>query len=188
MGRVELSYPAFRSVMELGRRRILTKMPSLVNGDEDAISDQVAEERAGFCLSCPSDSSCEDAIECARHNGPLHVQIDFQGHSRGEGVHMEEVNGLGHRVFDDHSARVPVNQGCGFGFVVVGDQQCGLMMSEVGIAICRTAPLYLFRYTLCTLTRGFRYSRPMLLSRMRHQWSSGSARISLISLFVRRAA
>ena len=57
-----------------------------------------------------SEPPCEDAVEGAGHQDDLKVEVDLQRHGCRERVHVEEFDGVGDGVLDDHAARVAVDE------------------------------------------------------------------------------
>ena len=56
--------------------------------------------------------------------------MDSQGHVGGQGVHVEEVDGVGDDVFD--AACISVDEAGGGFLHLVGEEQGGFFVSEVG--------------------------------------------------------
>ncbi len=79
-----------------------------------------------------ADSSSQQAVQCGRHHGELQVGIDLQRHRRRERVHVEELDGLGDGVLDDHATGVAVAEGSGRCSGLVGQQQGRILVSQVG--------------------------------------------------------
>jgi len=82
---------------------------ALRDGDSCSRLDEVSEEMAGLRdVVAIANPATEDAIQAAGHKGK---QGDLQGHRGTEGVHVEEVNGVGNAVPDDHTAGVAFDHG-----------------------------------------------------------------------------
>ena len=94
---------------------------------------ELAENRAGLGdLEAVADALGEQTVEGAGHHGELDVEIDLHGHGGRQRVHVEEVDGVGDGVFDDHAARVAVDQPGGRLAHLVGEQQGRLLVAEIG--------------------------------------------------------
>ena len=74
----------------------------------------------------------EDAVEGAGHESDLEVELDLAGHGGGQCIHVEEVDGIGDGVLDDHAARVSVDEDACRRVHLVGDEECALLVAEVG--------------------------------------------------------
>ena len=85
-------------------------------GDVDggAGADELTEQGArGGDLEAEAEAAIGDALEHARHQGELDVEVDLHRHRRGQRVHAEEVDGVGDGVFNDHAARIAVDESGG---------------------------------------------------------------------------
>ena len=74
----------------------------------------------------------EDVVEGAGHECDLEVELDLEGHGGGQCIHVEEVDGISDGVLDDHAARVSVDEGACRRVHLVGDEEGGLLVAEVG--------------------------------------------------------
>ncbi len=79
-----------------------------------------------------ADPQPEQAVQRAGHQGELDVEVDPQRHGGREGVHVEEVDRIGDGVLDHHAAGIAVDQGGDRAVHLVGQQQGGLLVAEVG--------------------------------------------------------
>ncbi len=107
----------------------------LGRGDVDAGAGvhELAENGTGLGdLKAIADALGEQAVEGASHQGELDIEIDLHGHCGRQRVHVEEVDGVGNGVFDDHAARVAVDQPGGRFVHLVGEQQGRLFVAEIG--------------------------------------------------------
>ena len=93
---------------------------------------ELAEQRAGAGRGVvAAEVAGQQAVEGAGHQRELEVGVNFQRNLGGERVHVEEVDGVGDRVLDEHAAGVAVEQGGERFGGAVGEQQNGLVVAEV---------------------------------------------------------
>lgn len=136
------------------------------------------------------------AVQTAGHERELKVESDLHRHSGGQRVHVEEVDGVGDGILDDHAPGVAVDELAHGGLHPVGEQQRRLLTAQPahveladvpGIPEMRTT---LFRRTCfqrhCGQAamasrsdperlRRVKKSMPCWLMRHRlHAWSAGS--------------
>ena len=86
----------------------------LVNADDGRRVDKVTEQMLGLRrFVAVADALSKMAIETARHQGQLHVTIDFQGNGTGSRIHVKKVYAVFDIVFDQHASGVAFYQlGC----------------------------------------------------------------------------
>ena len=100
--------------------------------DGGAGFDELAEQAGGLGgAEAFADAGGENAVQGAGHDGELDVEIDAQGHGGGQRIHVEEVDGIGDGVLDQHAAGIAVDQLARGGAELVGEQQGGLVVAEV---------------------------------------------------------
>ena len=115
-------------------RRPGQPLPGEPGGDEDRILGTAADvhldavgqdldARAGLCeLSEQRAGAGQHAVVGARHQRELEVGVNLHRDLVGERVHVEEVDGVGDRVFDQHTAGVAVDEGGERFLGAVGEQ------------------------------------------------------------------
>ena len=105
----------------------------VVGGDDGGGGfDEVVEEGAGLGGGVGmAEALGEFSVEGAGDEGELQVQVNAQGDGAGEGVHVEEVDGVFDGVFDEHAPGVAVDEVGGAFVHLVGDQEGGLVMAQV---------------------------------------------------------
>lgn len=92
---------------------------------------ELAEQRLGrLPLVAAADLPRQQAVEGRAHDGELEIDVDLQRHGSGEGLHVEQVEGDG--VLDENAAGVAFHQAGGSLVELVGDQQDGLFVANVG--------------------------------------------------------
>ena len=64
------------------------------------------------CFQAMGHACGQDAVQCTGHECEPQIDFDFQGYGEAEGVRMEEVNGIGERIFDQHSPHIVINEFC----------------------------------------------------------------------------
>jgi hypothetical protein len=115
----------------------------LGDGDIGRHVDQVAKDLA--CLSIiprvwplagprtgsSAHAARHEAIKAAGQDEQRHVEIDFEADRRGQGVAVKEAHGIGESIFDQHAFGVAGDQLAGGGVGVVGEQNRGLLVSEI---------------------------------------------------------
>src|SRR5207244_10689976 len=72
----------------------------------------------------------QKSIEAAGHQRELEITVNLHGHGRGQGIHMEKVNAIGDRIFNDHALRVATHQLGGGAAELIGQQAGGLLMPK----------------------------------------------------------
>ncbi len=92
--------------------------------------DVLAEQRAGsLVLMALANPVGQQAVQAGGHHGQLQVDVDFQRDRGREGIDVEEVDGLGDGVLDQHAAGIAADQPGGGFRVLVGDEQGRLVMA-----------------------------------------------------------
>src|SRR6266446_8827221 len=74
----------------------------------------------------------KESVETAGHQGEQEIAIDLHGNGGGESIHVEEIDAVGDAVFDDHALGVALNQLGSGAAQLVGQQEGGLLMAEIG--------------------------------------------------------
>ncbi len=74
----------------------------------------------------------EQAVQGGGHDGELEIDVDLERHGGGQGIHVEEVDRLGDGILDQHAAGIAVDQPGRRFVLLVGDQQGGLVVAEIG--------------------------------------------------------
>jgi len=75
-----------------------------LDGDGGGDIEEIAEEFLGLSpLIFAPDLGGQEPIERTGHEGNLEVEINFEPDHGGEGVEVEELDGLGDAVFDEHA-------------------------------------------------------------------------------------
>ncbi len=105
----------------------------LVDGEVGAGVDELAEQRPrGLVLMAMANPVGEQAVQGGSHDGELEIDVDLERHRGGQRIHVEEVDGLGDGVLDQHAPGIAVDQP-GRRFVhLIGEQQGGLVVPEIG--------------------------------------------------------
>lgn len=105
----------------------------LVDGDRGRGIDEVAENMAGMSAEISVlNLEGKESVETAGHQSEQEITIDLHGDGGGESIHVEEIDAVGNAIFDDHALGVALNQ-LGSGTAqLVGQQEGGLLMAEVG--------------------------------------------------------
>ncbi len=75
-------------------------------------------------------AAAQGVVGGLRPDGQGGVQVDVEGHGRGERVEVEGADLLGQALFDGHALGVAADQLGGLGGVVVGEDQGGLVMAQ----------------------------------------------------------
>ena len=95
--------------------------------------DEITEQVSGLgAFVSVRDTVAEQAVQAAGHEGELQITVHLHRHRRGQGVHMEEVDTVGNAVLDDHALGVAPDQGGRCSAHLVGNQNGGLFVSEIG--------------------------------------------------------
>ena len=105
----------------------------MVDHDGGGCVDEVAKDvsRLGILIAV-ADLFSQEAVEAAGHERELEVTIDFHRHRGAQRVHVEEVHAVSNVVLDEHALGIAGDQlGCG-SRKLVGDQQGGLLVSQLG--------------------------------------------------------
>ena len=77
-----------------------------------------------------SDPQPQEAIEYARYDAQLHVDLDFHGYGCTEGIHVEKVNGVADHVLNDHAACIALDQPHSRHIHLVGNQERRPVMAK----------------------------------------------------------
>ena len=93
--------------------------------------DEIAKDVAGLGVAVAAHATGEQAIESAGDHQQRHIEVDFESHRRGEGVHVEEADGIRERVLDQHPAGVAGDELLDRGPQVVGQENRRLFMAEI---------------------------------------------------------
>src|SRR5262249_23218227 len=117
-------------------------MSALLKLDEDLFGadgnfrcgiNEVAKDVTGFCrLVSIGDLRYEEAIEARSHQCELKITIDFERHSRREGIHMKEIDSISNAVLDNHSLGVASDQLWRRSFELISQQEGRLFVTEIG--------------------------------------------------------
>ena len=100
----------------------LDKHAMLFNGDSGRDIQEVSEDF--LCLGSgvfASDSLGHEPVEGTGHKGYLQIEVNLEANHGREGVDMEELNGFGNSVLDEHSLGVAGDQGRAANLEIVGE-------------------------------------------------------------------
>src|SRR3990172_1786530 len=73
----------------------------------------------------------QESIETAGHQSQLQITIDLHRHSRGQSIHVKEINPIGNPVLDEHALGIALDQLRRRRTQLIGDQDRWLLMAEV---------------------------------------------------------
>src|ERR1039457_6604603 len=94
-------------------------------------SQQIAKDGFGLGVAVLStDALGHHAVQRTGHERQLYVEIHFHADHGGERVYMEELDGLGDSVFDEHALRVARHPFDRTEFAMVGQQDGRLLVSQ----------------------------------------------------------
>lgn len=82
----------------------------VADGDPRCRIQEAPKELAGPHVLVAPERPGEEPIDAAADEGEQDIEIDIQGHGRGEGVQVKEVNTVGEAVFDEHPLGVAGDQ------------------------------------------------------------------------------
>ena len=118
------------------------------DGDVGGHVDEVAEDLARLSVIVAAHAAGHQAIEAAGDDQQRHVEVDLEADRRGERVDVEEAHRVGERVLDQHALGIAGDDRLGGGLGVIGEQDGGLVVAEIGdeelaeVALVRTSLLF----------------------------------------------
>src|SRR5260370_3912392 len=101
------------------------------DGDVGRHIDEVAEDLASLSIAVSAHAVGHQAVEAGGDDEEGHVEVDLEADRGGERVDMEEAHGIGQSVLDEHASGVAGDDLAGGGASIGGEQDGGLVVSEV---------------------------------------------------------
>ena len=80
----------------------------------------------------PTDATGQQSVEAAGHQSQLQVAVDFHRYSRGQSIHVKEVDPIRDAVLDDHPLGVPPHQFGRRPCQLIGQEDRRLLVTQVG--------------------------------------------------------
>ena len=99
-----------------------------MSGGLNKVPKKVA--RGDALVSIPNLRS-QESIEATGHQRQLQITIDLHRHSRGQGIHVKEINPIGNPVLDDHALGIALDQLRRRRTELISDQDRRLLMAQV---------------------------------------------------------
>ena len=98
------------------------KHAMLFNGDSRGDIQEVSEDLLGLGAGVfAPDPLGHEAVEGTGDESDLQIEVDLEANHGRERVDMEELNGFGNSVLDEHSLSVARDQGRAADFEIVGE-------------------------------------------------------------------
>ena len=94
------------------------------------VNELPEQSPSGVGFVAVSDPVGKQSVQCGGKDGELEIDVDLERYSSREGIHMEQIDGLGDGVFDDHAPGIAVGQPGGCLVGLIGDQQGRLVVAE----------------------------------------------------------
>jgi hypothetical protein len=109
------------------------KLPTISFSGDGGIGwgvDQIAEDLAGLRIGIPAHPLGHESIQTTGDDEQVHVEVDFEPDCRGEGIHVEEADGVGEGVFDEHPLSVASDELGGGSAPVVSEEKGWLVVAR----------------------------------------------------------
>ena len=98
--------------------------------DDSFPTDEVSIELGGVALFEAAEFASQHGVEGVGDHGEGEIEVDLDENGGGEGVEVEELDGLGDAVLDAPTSGVVTDQEFHGSLEIVGDQEGGLLVPD----------------------------------------------------------